>query len=286
MSSQEPANDSSPTSYREILGLEIEEGLSQLRRPTSGLFLSGLSAGLDIGFGPFLMAVVLTMGEGAFSEPVTGLLLANAYAVGFIFVVVGRSELFTEHTSLAVVPVLNGQASVVGLLRLWGVIYVANLVGGTAFAALAVHVGPGLETIEPAAFGEIARGLIHYSWSITLLSAVLAGWLMGLMTWLVAAGQNTISQAFFVWLVAVAIGVSHLPHSIAGSIEVLLGVFSQPDITVLDFADFLLWSTIGNTIGGSVFVGLLKYGHGVRGGTSTEDIDVDVDQQVDDREME
>lgn len=274
-------DDPSPTSYREILGLEIEEGLSQLQRPTSGLFLSGLSAGLDIGFGPFLMAVVLTMSEGSFSEPVTGLLLANAYAVGFIFVVVGRSELFTEHTTLAVVPVLDGEASVADLARLWGVVYVANLVGGTAFAMLAVYVGPQLETIDPAAFEEIARGLVHYSWSTTLLSAVLAGWLMGLMTWLVAAGQNTISQAFFVWLVALAIGLAHLPHSIAGSVEVLLGVFSRSGITAMDFAGFLAWSTVGNTVGGSIFVGLLKYGHGVRGGTSPEDIDVDVDEETD-----
>lgn len=270
--------DPSPTSYREILGLEIEEGLSQIQRSNLGLGLSGLSAGLDIGFGPFLMAVVFTMSSGSFSDPVTGILVANAYAVGFIFVVVGRSELFTEHTSLAVVPVLNGQASVADLARLWGLVYVSNLVGGTIFAAIAVRLGPRLATVDPAAFGEIASGLVHYSWSTMLLSAMFAGWLMGLMTWLVAAGRNTISQAFFVWLVAVVIGLAHLPHSIAGSIEVLLGVFSQPDITVFDFGHFLLWSTIGNTVGGSIFVGLLKYGHGIHGGTSPEDIDVDVDE--------
>ncbi|WP_435180002.1 formate/nitrite transporter family protein [Halorussus sp. AFM4] len=269
--------DPSPTSYREILGLEIEEGLSQLQRSSVGLALSGLSAGLDIGFGPFLMAVVFTMSSGAFSDPVTGILVANAYAVGFIFVVVGRSELFTEHTSLAVVPVLNGQASVVDLARLWGIIYVFNLIGGTIFAALAVHIGPQLATIDPSAFRQIASGLVHYSWSTMLLAAVLAGWLMGLMTWLVAAGRNTISQAFFVWLVAVVIGLAHLPHSIAGSVEVLLGVFSSSAITVSDFGHFLLWSTIGNVVGGSVFVGLLKYGHGIYGGTDPEDIDVDVD---------
>ncbi|MFC4449161.1 formate/nitrite transporter family protein [Halorussus aquaticus] len=271
-------NDPSPTSYQEILGLEIEEGLSQLQRSNVGLALSGLSAGLDIGFGPFLMAVVITMSSGAFSDPLTGLLVANAYAVGFIFVVLGRSELFTEHTSLAVVPVLNGQASVSKLARLWGVIYVSNLVGGALFSLLAVQVGPELTTVEMSAFGEIAHGLVKYSWSTTVLAAVLAGWLMGLMTWLVAAGQNTISQAFFVWLVAVVIGLAHLPHSIAGSVEVMLGMFARQGITVLDFAHFLLWSTVGNVIGGSVFVGLLKYGHGIRGGTSPEDIDVDVDE--------
>ena len=285
MSSGSSGNDSSPTSYREILILEIEEGLSQLQRPTSGLFLSGLSAGLDIGFGPFLMAVVLTMSQGAFSEPLTGILLANAYAVGFIFVVVGRSELFTEHTTLAVVPVLNGQASLRSLARLWSVIYVSNLVGGALFAALAVYVGPGLETVHRGAFVELSRDLVKYSWSITLLAGILAGWMMGLMTWLVAAGQNTISQAAFVWLVAVAIGISHLPHSIAGSVEVLMGMFVADSISVWDFFDFLLWSTIGNAVGGTIFVGLLKYGHGVRSGTTKEEIEVSVDGEREEQRM-
>ena len=285
MSSETESNDFSPTSYREILSLEIEEGLIQIKRPTSGLFLSGLSAGLDIGFGPFLMAVVLTMSEGAFSEPITAILLANAYAVGFIFVVVGRSELFTEHTSLAVLPVLNGQASVTNLARLWGIIYVANLVGGALFAGLAVHIGPGLETVDRAAFAELAHDLVRYPWSVTLLAGVLAGWMMGLMTWLVAAGQNTISQAAFVWLVAVAIGISHLPHSIAGSVEVLMGVFAVSDITMMDFVDFLLWSTLGNVVGGTIFVALLKYGHGVRAGKRPEDVDVDVERDSEERQL-
>ena len=285
MSSDPPANDSSPTSYREILMLEIEEGLSQLQRPSSGLFLSGLSAGLDIGFGPFLMAVVLTMGQTAFSEPITGILMANAYAVGFIFVVVGRSELFTEHTTLAVVPVLDGQASVKNLFRVWGIIYVSNLVGGTVFALMAVYIGPQLETVHRAAFVEIARGLVKYSWAVTLLAAVLAGWLMGLMTWLVAAGQNTISQAAFVWLVATAIGLAHLPHSIAGSIEVLMGVFVRGGVSIWQFLDFLLWSTVGNVIGGTIFVGLLKYGHGVRPGATKEEIDVSVEGEREEQRM-
>ena len=75
--------------------------------------------------------------------PVVRLLVANMYAVGFIFVVLGRSELFTEQTTLAVLPVLGGRATVRELLRLWGVVYVANLIGAAAFAGLAVADRPG-----------------------------------------------------------------------------------------------------------------------------------------------
>lgn len=94
------------------------------------------------------------------------------------------------------------------------------------------------------------------------------------MTWLVAAGRDTISQVFFVWLVAAAIGLGKLPHCIAGTVEVLLGVFGTDVVSVAEFGGFLVWSTLGNVVGGTVFVALLKYGHGVRGGTAPEEIEV------------
>ncbi|MFD1585637.1 formate/nitrite transporter family protein [Halorientalis brevis] len=270
-----------PRSYQDILVEEIQAGLHQIRRPGAGLFLSGLSAGLDIGFGPLLMAVTLSQSQGILAEPVTNLLVANAYAIGFVFVVLGRSELFTEHTAIAVVPVLSGEATVRDLGRLWAIIYVANLVGAVLFALLAVWLGPSLETIETGAFTEIAHGLVAYPWDVTLLGGVFAGWLMGLMAWLVAAGRSTISEAFFVWIIATAIGYAHLPHSIAGSVEVLLGVFASDAISVRAYATFLLWATLGNIVGGSVFVALLKYGHGVVPGDEPdqEAVERTVDEQ-------
>ena len=118
-------------------------------RPAVGLFVSGLSAGLDLGFSLFLMAVMWTQTEGALPKPIVGLLVANMYAVGFIFVVLGRSELFTEQTTLAVLPVLRGRASIGALLRLWGLVYAANMIGVAAFAGLATLIGPVLEVIDP-----------------------------------------------------------------------------------------------------------------------------------------
>ena len=92
---------------KEILQSEIHEGLEVLHRTTIGLFISGLSAGLDLGFSVLLMGVMWTEAHGRMPEPVVHLLVASMYAVGFIFVVMGRSELFTEQTTLAVLPVLN-----------------------------------------------------------------------------------------------------------------------------------------------------------------------------------
>jgi formate/nitrite transporter FocA (FNT family) len=259
------------TDREEVLSVQIEEGLTELNRPGSGLFISALSAGLDIGFGPLLMAVVLTTAGFSFGSPVVGeLLMANAYALGFVLVVLGRSELFTEHTTLAVLPVLDGRASVGQLGRLWGLVYLGNVLGGAVFAAIVVVVAPALGVVDPRAFVEIATGLTDHGWSVILAAGVLAGWLMGLLSWLVAAAQESVSRLLFVWLIATAIGFAHLPHSIAGTVEVLLGVFGSAEVTLADFARFLVASTVGNAIGGSVFVSLLKYSHVVRGGPDPE----------------
>jgi formate/nitrite transporter FocA (FNT family) len=144
---------------------------------------------------------------------------------------------------------------------LWGLIYVANLIGAAAFAAFAAFLGPRLGVIEPRAFGEIAGGLVSHPEWVILLSGVLAGWLMGLLSWLVAASRDTISQIFIVWLVTFGIGFLHLHHCMAGSAEVLAGVFSGLGADLAGFGKFLLWSTLGNIAGGIVFVALIKWGH-------------------------
>lgn len=245
---------------KQILRHEIEEGLNALNRPLVGLFASGLSAGLDVGFSLFLMAVAVTSAEGQMPRPVERMLVANLYSVGFIFVVIGRSELFTEQTALAVLPTLAGQSSIRSLLRLWGVVWAANVIGAAIFACLAAFIGPSLGVIEPRAFGVIAHRMTDHPSQAIFLSALLAGWLMGLVSWLVAAGRDTISQIVMVWLVTTSIGFAGLHHVILGSVEVFAGAFSGQDVGASEVARFLLWATLGNIVGGVVFVAVLKYG--------------------------
>lgn len=256
-------------SPQSILAEEIEEGLIQLNRSGSGLFLSGLSAGLDIGFGPFLMAVVLSMPHKGLAEPVLELLVASAYAIGFIFVILGQSALFTEQTTLATLPVIHGRASFQELSKVWVVVYSSNILGATLFAGIAVVLGTQTKIVEPKVLAEIAHGLTNYRWWVILLGGVLAGWLMGLLSWLASATRDTVSLLLIVWIVTGTIAYAHLPHSIAGTVEVLLGVFSGT-VVLEEFVTFLTWSTIGNIIGGTVFVSLLRYSHADRGGYEPE----------------
>lgn len=240
---------------------EVWQGLGELRRPAPGLLLSGFSAGLDIGFSVLLMAAVLTLLDPSASPLFRSFLLGNAYTLGFIFVILGRSELFTEHTALAVFPVLQGRASLGQLGRLWGLVYAANLVGAAIFAGFAVLLGPRLGIIEPAAFESISHELVDHDAVTIFLSAVAAGWLIGLLSWLVSAARETVSQVVVVWIITFVMGFLGLHHCIVGSVEVLTGVFSDGGTTLGDFAYFLGWTTFGNVVGGVALVAAVKYSH-------------------------
>jgi formate/nitrite transporter FocA (FNT family) len=249
---------------QEILEEEVGHGLAEIRRDARGLLLSGFSAGLDIGFSAFFMAVVLTLLDPTASPLTTRFLMGNMYAIGFIFVILGRSELFTEHTTLAVFPVLSGQATLSDLGRVWGLVYVSNLVGGALFALFAVVLGLRLGVVDPAAFQAISAELVDHDALTILLSAVAAGWLMGLLSWLVAAAQDTLSRVVVVWLITFGMGVVGLHHCIVGTVEVLTAVFSRTGTTMGQYGFFLFWTTIGNAVGGVALVAILKYSHAVR----------------------
>jgi formate/nitrite transporter FocA (FNT family) len=257
-----------------VLKQEIKQGTQETRRSATGLLLSGFSAGLELGFGVVAMGILLTLDGGTLHPVARELLVAAAYALGFVLVIIGDSELFTEHTTLAVFPVLNGNSSLRELLRLWGLVFAANLAGAAAIAWLLTRVGPGLGIIEPAVFGDVARQVTgHPAWVI-LLSGVLAGWLMGLLSWLVTAARETVSQILVIALITGTIGFAHLHHAVAGSIEVLAGVLSGQGVTWSAFGHFLLWATLGNIIGGVLLVALIKFGHAARTGHAPDEVTI------------
>ncbi|MBX5462599.1 MAG: formate/nitrite transporter family protein [Steroidobacteraceae bacterium] len=248
-------------SYHTVLEQHVEQAAEEYLRPAGGLLLSSFSAGMDIGFGPFVMAVIATLAAGELPRSVTDLLVALAYTTGFVFVVIGRSALFTEQTTSAVLPVLSRRASVADLLRVWGIVLAGNLAGTVIAAAFIGYVAPRHGIVQVSALAAIASKLLAHPWWIILFSAIAAGWLMGLLAWLVVAARDTISQIAIVVMTTFVIGIAGLHHSIAGAVEVLMAVVAHAGPTLGDFGRFLLAAVVGNAIGGTVFVALLKYGH-------------------------
>jgi len=250
-----------PKDVSEILDEQIDTGLKEFKRSNSGLFISAFAGGLEIGFSLLFMSTIFTMFHEHLSSEAMQFGLALCYPIGFIFVIIGRSELYTEHTALAILPVFDGSVRPKDLFVLWGLVYFGNLIGGYLFSLMVAHVGPIIGFIKPEAFYHIAHELVDYDWHVILLSALLAGWMMGLLGWLVTSSQETISRIIVIILVTFIIGLAGLHHCIVGSIEVFSGWISSPDISFSDYLKFQIWATIGNTIGGAVFVAVLKYSH-------------------------
>jgi len=261
-------------SYRTILRHVIVAGLAEFRRPTSGLAISSFSAGLGAGFSVLLMGVMFTLFDGVLHPAIVHLLMANMYAVGFIMVILGRSELFTEHTALAVLPVIDRRESLGALTRVWSVVFAGNITGAMLFALITVFIAPAMGIIRLEAFGHIAHALTDHTWWIILLSAVLAGWLMGELAWLLAASRDTMSQIVCIWIVTAGIGLAQLHHVVVGTVEVLAGVLVSPELGLVDLGRFMALAATGNAIGGVVFVALIKYSHAVRGHDELADIEL------------
>lgn len=253
-------------SYGNILEREMQSALKEIRRPNRGLFLSGLAAGLTVSFGALFMGMALTFSGGFESKLTQQVTLASVSAIGFLFVILGQTELFTAHTTMAVLPVLDGRASVREMLELWGVVYASNLVGCAAFSGLIAVLGPQMAIVEPSVFGTLAEALLPLPWWVILLSGVVAGWLMGLVTWLVAASRDTVSRVLLTLVVTAGIGFAPFHHSLLGTTEVLSAMFLGQGVTLADYAHFLVWTTLGNVLGGAIFVALLNYGHAALSG--------------------
>ncbi|MBU2913242.1 MULTISPECIES: formate/nitrite transporter family protein [Reichenbachiella] len=257
----EEAEPGRPKEVKQILEEQIDMSMKEFNRSSSGLFMSAFTAGLEIGFSVLFMGTVFTMFGDLVSPEVLKIMLAMCYPLGFIFVIIGRSELFTEHTALAILPVLNGSIKLKFIFKLWGLVYSGNLIGGFIFSLLIAKIGPAVGFIDEPVFYHLAHEMTDYHWEVILLSALLAGWMMGLLGWLVTSSQETISRILMIGMVTSIIGMAGLHHCIVGSIEVFSGMITSEDITFMDYLKFQFWATVGNAIGGTVFVAVLKFSH-------------------------
>ena len=117
----------------EILETVVDDGNEELGRASLGLGLSGLAAGLNISFSAVALGVVGALTGGV------GLVAALLYPIGFLIVILGRSQLYTENTVTPVAVVLTNFGALPNMLRLWVVIFVANVIGTVLFAVTVVY---------------------------------------------------------------------------------------------------------------------------------------------------
>ena len=249
------ADETSRLSAAEIFG-RVERGAEEeLERPMRNLAMSAVSAGLAMGISGLGVAVLLhVLGHDRVGESVAYL----AYPLGFLIVIIGRQQLFTENTLFPVALVLDQRRYLARTLRLWVVVLSGNLVGTLMFALLATQTS----AIAPAVTSELAALGIDagsQGFATVFWTGVIGGWLIALVAWLVTASTDTVGQVLIIFVVTYLVGVGHFAHSIAGSGEVLAAVLTR-DLPATSFLSWLAGAVLGNAAGGVIIVALFNYG--------------------------
>jgi len=231
------------------------EGDAELERPAGALIWSGLAAGLSMGFS-FLAEALL---RGALPDaPWQHLIASGGYCVGFIIVILGRQQLFTESTLTAALPVMTepSAAKAMALIRVWALVFFANVAGTWLFAF--ALTAPGLSSPETRiALADLAgESLAPPFWSM-LLRAVFAGWLIALMVWLLPSART--ARILVIGLLTYTVALGRFSHIIAGSTEGAYAIMTGTAGLRAYLGGFLAPTLIGNTLGGAVLVAMLNH---------------------------
>jgi formate/nitrite transporter FocA (FNT family) len=237
------------------------EGESELERATSALAWSGLAAGLSMGFsfvGESLLHAHLP------NEEWRPLLTAFGYSLGFLIVVLGRQQLFTENTLTVILPLLAKRDghTIANVGRLWITVLLANLAGAFLFALVLAK----LDVVEPDVYRSmvtLGAESLNRSFAVVLLRGIFAGWLIALMVWLLPFAET--ARVGVIIIITWLVGAAHLSHVIAGAVSsmftALTGHASSSEVAIGFFVPALL----GNIIGGVSLVAAIAHAQVVAG---------------------
>ena len=197
----------------------------ELRRSSMSLGISGFAGGTFMGLSALGTAVAISL-LGAHTD--TGwvhFVSRMFYPIGFIVVIVGRSQLFTENTLYPVALVLAERKQLWNTLRLWGVVLPSNVAGAFAFACLAA--------LTPALGSPILQQLVGLGMaaaekptSVVFWSGVVGGWMIATAAWLVSGSHSITGSVMIIWFLTFLVGLGDFAHCIATSGEILCAVLT------------------------------------------------------------
>lgn len=233
-----------------------------LRHP-GRLLVAAIAAGAFIAIGGILSLTVgfgfpaLTAGNPALSKLLSGVM----FPIGLILVVVLGAELFTGNNAMLVPAYMNKHYGFGAVLANWGLVYIGNFIGAVAFTWLFVYLA-GLTAADPWHSAIVGIGVAKTSmpWGVVLLKGIGANWFVCLGVWLALAGHNFLEKALGCWLPVMAFVVLGYEHCIANMFYLPLALLEGAPIGV----GTCLWSnllpaTLGNILGGALFVGCLHW---------------------------
>ena len=258
---EQEAEERSAPSGRVVYKAILSEGESELERPSSALFWSGIAAGLSMGFSMFAEGLLTTYLPDAPWRP---LVAKFGYCFGFLVVVLGRQQLFTENTLTPILPLLQNKdaKTFFNVARLWSVVLVANLIGAAAIAVIAVHSSAFDANVQQS-FIEIGKGELGHGFGTTVLRGIFAGWLLALMVWLMPFAET--GRIWVIILVTYLVGLAGFSHIIAGSLAAFTYAAAEKESWWAVLGNFCVPTLIGNIVGGVTLVAALNHAQVVSG---------------------
>jgi formate/nitrite transporter FocA (FNT family) len=240
-----------PVIYEVVRRLGDEE----MARPAASLWWSGLAAGLSISFSLLAQAILeIHLPDAPWRPLVTGF----GYSVGFLMVVLGRQQLFTESTITVVLPVLKDLSAenIARMARLWAIVLVANLIG-TLFAALFCTYTPVIPADLLNGMLAIGRHMAQLGWWDMFFRAISSGFLIAAMVWMTPSAEN--AKVAVITLMTYLIAIGGFTHIIAGSMEIYLLVLAGDWEWWRMIVQFMVPVLLGNIVGGTALFSLISY---------------------------
>ncbi len=239
----------------QIFEVVRRQGEEELLRPVNSLFWSGIAAGIALSLSVYCTAFL----HSAMPERPLGVIFESVgYTVGFVIVILGRLQLFTENTITVVLPVLTefSRRNFTRAARLWGIVFAANMIGSLA-SALVVAKGGILPPEHLAASLVISQHLLAYSAAQTLLYAIPAGFMVASIVWLIPSAKG--SEFWVIFLITYMIALGGLTHVVAGSTEWFLLALAGDLTWTKALLAGLLPALFGNIVGGTGLFALITY---------------------------
>lgn len=239
------------------------DGEEELNRPLAALAWSALAAGLSMGFSLVAMALFRAYLPDARWTPLVARL---GYPLGFLIVITGRQQLFTENTLTAIIPLLarRNVATLLRVIRLWAIVLVANLIGAFLFAWV-VAATPMFHPEVRHAMLRIATDAADVDFGTAVLRGIFAGWLIAMVVWMLAAIDT--GRLAVIIIITYIVGLAGLTHIIAGSVEVLFLVMVGSKTFIAILFGYMVPTLIGNCIGGVSLTAALNHAQSVAGMT-------------------
>jgi len=232
-----------------------KRGDEEMARPATSLWWSGIAAGLSMSFSLLTQAILLTHLP---DEPWRFLVTSAGYPVGFLIVILGRQQLFTENTITAVLPVMKHFTAhnVARLARMWTIVFLANMIG-TLFAAYFCTLTPVLSPELRDGMLQISAEVMKNGWVAMFFKAISAGFLIATTVWLIPGAEG--AKFWVISLFTFLIGAGGFAHIVAGSFETFMLVADgQLDVLTM-LGGFIVPTLLGNIVGGSALFALISY---------------------------